>query len=121
MLPSFALAAAGVPIPLERIGEVVVSPVALGILLGLAIGKPLGILGAMWLAERSGLGHRPQGIGWRQLAGIGLLGGIGFTVSLFVTPLALQDVMEQETAKLAILAASLLAGGMGLLWLRLNR
>jgi NhaA family Na+:H+ antiporter len=95
------------------------SPLALGIGAGLALGKPLGIVGLSWAVVRLGWAALPPGVAWRQLWGAGVLGGIGFTMSLFVTLLALGEHSEGEAvAKLAILLTSLLAGTVGYWLLR---
>jgi NhaA family Na+:H+ antiporter len=113
ILPLFALANAGVPLAGGGLG----SAVALGILLGLVIGKPLGITLAAWLAVRAGIADLPAGVTWRTLHGTAWLGGIGFTMSLFIAGLAFSDAARLDTAKLGILTASLIAGitGWGLL------
>jgi NhaA family Na+:H+ antiporter len=115
ILPLFALANAGVP--LAGSGALRNS-IALGIVLGLVVGKPLGITLASWLAVRSGLADLPAGVGWRALHGAAWLGGIGFTMSLFIAGLAFADAAHLDTAKLGILAASLVAGSIGWLLLR---
>ncbi len=88
--------------------------VSLGIIGGLFVGKQLGIFGASWIAVSLGIAQLPGGIRWRELYGVALLGGIGFTMSLFVTSLAFNDPSVAATAKLAILAGSLLSALMGL-------
>lgn len=90
------------------------SPLGLGIGAGLALGKPLGIVALSWVVVRLGWAALPPGVSWRQLWGAGILGGIGFTMSLFVTLLALGEHSAGEAvAKLAILLTSLLAGTLG--------
>ena len=90
------------------------SPLGLGILVGLVVGKPLGIGALSWLTVRLGWAALPPGVSWRQLWGAGILGGIGFTMSIFVTLLALGEHSDStQVAKLAILVASLTAGGLG--------
>ncbi|HET6314389.1 MAG TPA: Na+/H+ antiporter NhaA [Chloroflexia bacterium] len=117
IMPLFALANAGVALSAEALrGETL--PVALGILAGLLIGKPLGLFGATWLAVRAGLVTLPQSVTWRHIAGLACLGGIGFTMSLFVATLAFGGDPLLETAKLGILAASLIAGTAGFLLLK---
>ncbi|MGS3006988.1 Na+/H+ antiporter NhaA, partial [Escherichia coli] len=82
----------------------------LGIVAGLAIGKPLGFMASTWIATRV-LGARlPDGVTWRMVLGIGGVAGIGFTLSLFITELAFTDVAQTELASLAILCASLVSG-----------
>jgi NhaA family Na+:H+ antiporter len=118
VLPLFALANAGVHITGEGVAAAATSPVALGIVGGLIVGKMAGIVGASWLAVRLGIASLPTGVGWRHISGVSLLAGIGFTVSLFITELAFADAATVEAAKLAILVASAVAGGLGYLILR---
>jgi NhaA family Na+:H+ antiporter len=118
IVPLFALANAGVPL---AGGEGMASPIALGVLLGLVVGKPLGILLASWLAVRAGVAELPQGVSWRSLSGAGWLGGIGFTMSLFIAGLAFGDARMLDTAKIGILAGSFVAGIGGWLLLRGTR
>ena len=113
ILPLFALANAGVAIGGD-VTAVLSSPVALGIIAGLVVGKPAGILLASWLAVKSGRGALPEGVSWAQVAGAGCLAGIGFTMSLFVADLAFADELLTATAKVGILAASLASGLVGL-------
>jgi NhaA family Na+:H+ antiporter len=121
VMPVFALANAGLALDSHELAAALAQPVTLGIALGLLVGKPLGITLAAWLAVKSGIAALPEGVAWRQIFGIGLLGGIGFTMSLFITNLAFQDVPELITAaKVGIFAASLLAGTLGFLLLRLT-
>jgi NhaA family Na+:H+ antiporter len=118
IMPLFALANAGVP--LHGAGDAMASPVALGVLTGLLLGKPLGITLASWAAVRSGVAALPAGVSWRQLHGVAWLGGIGFTMSLFIAGLAFGGAPSLLTAaKLGTLAASVLAGVIG--WLLLRR
>ncbi len=115
VLPVVALFNAGVP--LSGGGELL-TPVALGVALGLLVGKPLGVLGACWLAARLRLASLPEGVGWGGIAGLGMLAGIGFTVSLFVSGLAFAGggpLFDQ--ARLGTLAASTLAAVLGLVLL----
>jgi NhaA family Na+:H+ antiporter len=95
------------------------SPLALGIILGLLVGKPLGVGGLAWLSVRLGLATLPLGISWRHIWGAGLLSGIGFTMSIFITLLALGEKSTgTDVAKLAIVVASVSAGVLGYLLLR---
>jgi NhaA family Na+:H+ antiporter len=117
IMPMFALANAGVAISADALrGETL--PVALGILAGLLIGKPIGLFGSAWLFVRLGVVSLPAGITWRHMMGLALLGGIGFTMSLFIATLAFGDNSLLETAKLGILGASLVAGVAGFMLLR---
>jgi Na+:H+ antiporter, NhaA family len=112
IMPIFALANAGVSLG-GGLVEALTSPVALGIVAGLVVGKQLGITLFAWLAVRSGLSELPEGIGWRHVYGVGWLAGIGFTMSLFISDLAFSDGSLVEDAKLGILGASLIAGVVG--------
>jgi NhaA family Na+:H+ antiporter len=113
----FALANAGVPLG-GGIAEALTSPVALGIVVELVLGKQLGITLFAWLAVKSGISELPRGISWRHVYGAGWLAGIGFTMSLFISDLAFDDDQLVGVAKLGILVASLIAGVVGWLILR---
>ena len=115
IMPLFALANAGVVLGISTAAAT--SPVSLGIVLGLVAGKPIGIFCASWFAVRLGLASLPAQVGWRQILGVGVLGGIGFTMSIFIAGLAFAGQPLLEIAKLGILAASLVAGGTGFLLL----
>ena len=113
VLPLFAFANAGVSLAglsLAKLAE----PVPLGIAVGLFLGKPLGILGATWLAVVSGLAPQPAGANWGQLAGVGMLGGIGFTMSLFIGTLAFYDGAYAADVRMGVLTGSLLSAMAGL-------
>jgi Na+:H+ antiporter, NhaA family len=112
IMPIFALANAGVTLG-GGLAEALVSPVALGIVAGLVLGKQLGITLFAWLAVKLGVSELPVGINWRHVYGGGWLGGIGFTMSLFITDLAFSNGSLVDAAKLGILAASLIAGVIG--------
>jgi NhaA family Na+:H+ antiporter len=107
VVPLFALANAGVQIH----GDALSSPSAVfvGVVLGLVVGKLVGITAFSWLAVRLGLGRLPAGTRWGHIVGVGAVAGIGFTVSLFVTGLAFDDMALQDDAKLGTLMASILA------------
>jgi NhaA family Na+:H+ antiporter len=112
VLPIFALANAGVawsPGVFEGHGRLIGA-----ITLGLVVGKPVGIVAAAWLAVRSRIAAKPDAYSWRQLCGAGALGGIGFTMSLFIAGVAFPDPGQYAAAKIAIFLASLIAGGIGL-------
>ena len=118
IMPLFALANAGVS--LGGGGAMLTRPVALGVILGLLLGKPLGILLGSWAAVRTGLATLPSGVSWRTLHGVAWLGGIGFTMSLFIAGLAFSaQPALLAAAKLGILLASVLAGLVG--WTLLRR
>ncbi len=114
ILPLFALANAGVSLGGD-FGQVLATPLALGIIAGLVVGKPLGITLMSWLAVKSGKGMLPEGVTWAQVTGAGCLAGIGFTMSLFVTDLAFDDPVVITAAKIGILVASLTSGIVGFL------
>lgn len=115
VLPLFALSNVRIHFSAELFAEAIRSPLAGGVVTGLALGKPIGFLGATWLATKLGAARLPEGVTWRMVLGIGGLAGIGFTLSLFIADLAFTEPGETELAGLAILAASLLAGLFGYL------
>lgn len=118
ILPIFALANTGIVIAAGWQQELLASN-SLGIFGGLVIGKPLGIFLASFLAVAVGVCALPGDLKWRHIVGAGLLGGIGFTMSIFITNLAFAGSVEFVNAsKMAILMASLVAGALGFLWLR---
>jgi NhaA family Na+:H+ antiporter len=117
VMPIFALANAGVALGGEG-GLNWTSRVIWGVALGLLIGKPLGIALFSWLAVRLGLAQLPQGINFVHIVGVGFLGGIGFTMALFIAGLAFRGD-ELNYAKLGILAGSALAGAIGFMMLRI--
>ncbi|MEV4599333.1 Na+/H+ antiporter NhaA [Amycolatopsis sp. NPDC049253] len=107
-VPVFALFAAGISVSGHALGQVFTTALPLAVLLGLVVGKFVGILGASVLAVKLGVAEKPTGTGWRDLAALALLGGVGFTVSLLIADLAL-DEPETELAKAAVLIASAIA------------
>jgi NhaA family Na+:H+ antiporter len=116
VLPLFALANAGVVISTDVwAGH---EGLILAIVAGLAIGKPLGFMGACALAVRFGWAVKPDEYSWRQLAGAGALAGIGFTMSLFIASQAFPVAVDFAAAKVAVFAASILSAvvGVGVLW-----
>jgi NhaA family Na+:H+ antiporter len=117
IVPIFALANAGVVVSSESLDAAATSSVTAGVVLGLVIGKPIGITLFSYLAVRTGLGRLPSGVNWTQIFGAGLLGGVGFTVALFITELAFTDEVLIADAKVGILAASIVAGVVGYLFL----
>jgi NhaA family Na+:H+ antiporter len=112
IMPVFALANAGVVLG-GTVGGTMVEPVTLGVILGLLLGKPIGITVAAWLAVRTRLASLPAGVTWNHIHGAGWLGGIGFTMALFIASLAFTDESLLTMAKLGILTASLCAGVIG--------
>ena len=114
VLPLFALASAGVPLSAAAIRHAATDPIALGVVFGLAVGKPVGVMTATWLAVRLRLGTLPDGLRWRDLAVGAALAGIGFTVAIFIATLAFTDTAEVDVALIGILAGSLIAALIGL-------
>jgi NhaA family Na+:H+ antiporter len=113
IMPLFAFANAGVQIQLSGFSD----PVAVAIMAGLGMGKPIGIFLFSWLAVGFGLARLPEGITWGLLSAGGVLAGIGFTMSLFIAGLALGDGMI-EAAKIGILAGSIICALIGMTLLR---
>jgi Na+/H+ antiporter NhaA len=109
VLPIFALANAGVHVDGETLGAAVMSPIAWGIVAGLVGGKFLGIFGATWFVRAIGKGQLAPGLSLHRIAGGAALSGIGFTISLFLVPIAIDDPQTQDIARTAVLAASVLA------------
>ena len=118
IIPVFALANAGVRFVDLDVVKAALSPVALGVSVGLIIGKPVGIATATWLGLKLKLGHLPRRTSMRQILGLGLLAGIGFTVSLFIAELAFTDHVLTDEAKIGIFIGSTIAGVAGYLLLR---
>ena len=115
IMPVFALANAGVPVQVSDLG----SSIAIAVMLGLVVGKPLGIVVVSWIAVRIGLARLPQGVGWKTVLGGGCLAGIGFTMALFIAGLALEgDALD--TAKVGILAGSFASAVIGMVLLLLT-
>jgi NhaA family Na+:H+ antiporter len=113
IVPIFALANAGVPIRADAFDAPGAVAVTGGVMLGLVLGKTLGIAGAAWFAARLGLARLPEGANWPMMFAISAVAGIGFTVSLFVAELAFDAGPLQDSAKLGVLAASAVAAIIG--------
>lgn len=119
VLPVFALMNAGVSFNKAMMGELFTSTLTQGIIFGLVGGKVLGIVGGAWVVLRLGIGVLPASMNIRHVIGIGLLGGMGFTMSMFIAGLGVDSDQEAlELAKMAIITASVIAGLLGYLWLR---
>ena len=119
VIPLFALANAGIAIDFNSIGNTILEPVSLGIITGLILGKVIGIFGVSWLAIKMKIATLPKGSTMSQIFGVSFLGGIGFTMSIFVADLAFvgnQELIFQ--AKIGVLTASLFAGLFGYFWLK---
>jgi NhaA family Na+:H+ antiporter len=115
VIPLFALANAGVSISAGSFATPGTGAVTVGVMVGLVVGKTVGITAAAWLAVRSGLGRLPEGATWPMVAGIAIVAGIGFTVSLFIAELAFAAGSLQDAAKVGVLAASTVAAVLGLI------
>jgi NhaA family Na+:H+ antiporter len=118
VLPVFAFANAGIRMPSVSLADILGHPLPLGIIVGLFVGKQLGITGFTWLAVKMGLGDLPEGARWKTLWGGSLLAGIGFTMSIFIASLAFTDYDALGLAKIGIIVASLLAAVAGIIVLR---
>jgi NhaA family Na+:H+ antiporter len=119
IIPIFALANAGVALSGDIIADAAQSPIAIGVALGLMLGKPLGIVVFAYVAVRIGLAAMPAGVNWGMLTGAGMIAGIGFTVSLFITELAFDAAAQIDEAKIGILFGSAVIGIAGYTTLRL--
>ncbi len=113
IIPIFALANAGIALSGDTVSDAATSEITLGVVLGLVIGKVVGIAGFTLIAERLGLASFPAGMRASHVVGVGFIGGIGFTVSLFIAGLAFDTAAIQAEAKVGILAASALAAILG--------
>lgn len=117
IMPIFAFANAGVSLQGMQITEVIMNPISLGIIVGLFIGKPVGIILFSYLSVLTGFAQLPEGLKWKQIISIGFVSGIGFTMSLFISGLAMSSELEVYS-KIGIIIASILSGIAGsiLLW-----
>jgi NhaA family Na+:H+ antiporter len=116
IVPLFAFANAGVTLPADVV-SFTQQPAVLATMLGLIIGKPVGIFTAAWLAVRLRLAELPRDADWQRVLGVATLGGIGFTMSLFIAALAFGEGTQLDAAKVGVLAGSLLTGASGALLL----
>ena len=116
-LPLFALTNAGVRFVDADPAAIFSDPVLYGVLLGLLLGKPAGIMLMSFLTVKTKAARLPQGVTWMHMLGAGILGGVGFTMVIFVANLAYADPAHIATAKMGILLASLIAGVAGFLFL----
>lgn len=117
IVPIFALANTAIILP-ENIGPSLSGSLSWGIILGLVIGKPVGIVTACYIMVKNKKAQMPEGVSWMQLIGAGLLAGIGFTMSIFIAMLAFPEPQWQDTAKVAVLIASFIAIIFAIAWLR---
>ena len=118
-VPLFAFFAAGVAVSTIGFGDALSTPVAIGIVVGLVVGKPIGVFGLAWLTARFTRASLSPDIGWRDVAAVGVLAGIGFTVALLITELAYEsDTSRLDAAKIAVLTASVIAAALAAVALR---
>lgn len=117
IMPIFALANTNITFKKEMLAGLV-SPLGLGIILGLFVGKTIGVSLFSWVAVRLKWANLPTGAGWKHIIGLGMIAGIGFTMSIFITTLSFDDESHILEAKLAILAASVIAGIAGYFYLK---
>jgi len=117
VVPVFAFFNSGIPLSVSVL-DTLATPASLGIMLGLFVGKQMGVLGATWLSVRLGLAQMPHGANWWHVYGVALVAGIGFTMSLFIAGLAFSDPEMFRSARLSVVVASLLSGlvGAAVLW-----
>ena len=121
-VPLFAFAAAGVDLRSIGVVDALLTPVAIGVIIGLVIGKPIGVVGTSWIIARFTRATLPAGIVWRDVAAVGVLAGIGFTVSLLIAELGFAlDPARLDSAKAAVLAASLISAALAAIVLRARR
>jgi Na+:H+ antiporter, NhaA family len=114
MLPLFAFANAGVSLQGLSLAKLL-EPIPLGIASGLFLGKTVGIFAATWMAIAAGLAGKPEGTTWTQILGVSMLGGVGFTMSLFIGMLAFPDPAQAAPLRLGVLAGSVLSAVAGYL------
>jgi NhaA family Na+:H+ antiporter len=119
IMPAFALANTGIPVSGRWLENLFTSN-SLGVFAGLFLGKPLGIFLAASLSVRTGLSQLPGDLSWKHILGAGFLGGIGFTMSIFITLLAFSDPEIVQATKISILVSSILAGVTGFLFIRMQ-
>jgi len=119
-LPLFALASAGVSLSMEQLKMAISSPIALGIFLELVVGKAIGIFMFAFIAVRSKIAGMADGLTWSGIFGVAILAGVGFTVALFIGGLSFEEQTLVADSKVAVLAASLTAGSIGYIFLRLT-
>jgi len=116
-MPVFALANTNITFQKEMLAGLI-SPLGLGIITGLCLGKTIGVTFFSWLAVKLQFAGLPTGAGWKHILGLGMLAGIGFTMSIFIAMLSFDDSLHVAEAKFAILTASVLSGVVGFLFLK---
>jgi len=120
IMPLFALANTATALPQNSMQELN-HPVSWGILAGLCLGKPLGICAACYFLVRKKIADLPRGVNWHKMIGAGLLAGIGFTMSIFISTLAFADPSQQDIAKISVLLASFISMTVGFFWLKFEK
>jgi NhaA family Na+:H+ antiporter len=113
IMPLFAFSNSGIPLHAGFVKDILSSNITLGVLLGLVVGKFIGVLVFCWVAVKMKIAALPHGVSWKQIIGVALLAGIGFTMSLFITTLAFTDAQLITAAKLGIFTASIISGVLG--------
>ena len=118
VIPIFALANAGIVVDWSSLGNIITHPISMGITFGLVFGKLIGIAGFSWVAVKLGFTTLPHGLNFKHIIGVSLMGGIGFTMSIFIAELGFaHQAQDLLMAKSGILLASVLAGVSGFIWL----
>ncbi len=112
IMPLFALANTAIIFP-SQFGHIVSSPITIGVFLGLLLGKPIGIVLFSFLSTKLKIAALPDNTSWKQMTGVGMIAGIGFTMSIFISVLAFSNIEAQDIAKIAVLAASTVSGILG--------
>lgn len=120
IMPLFAIANTNISFE-DTSADSLTNPLALGIILGLFAGKPIGIMLSSWLSVKLRLSTLPAGANWKHILGLGLLGGIGFTMSIFIALLSFSDEAHREISKIAILVASVISGVVGYFFLSIQK
>ncbi|HAN39112.1 MAG TPA: Na+/H+ antiporter NhaA [Chitinophagaceae bacterium] len=117
IMPVFALANTAITINTSNLMQDLTNPLSLGIIVGLVVGKPVGIMLVSYILVKAKIAQLPTNTRWMHMIGAGMLAGIGFTMSIFIATLAFSDVLLQNQSKLAVLTASIFAIILGYLWL----
>jgi len=119
IIPVFAFANTNITLQAEMLHGLT-APLGLGIFFGLMLGKPVGILFTTWVCRRLGIASLPEGSTWMHIIGVGMLAGIGFTMSIFISILSFQNPLFVSEAKLSVLLTSIIAGTAGYILLKAN-
>ena len=120
IMPAFALANTAIEFPENSMGALN-STLSWGIIIGLCLGKPIGIVSACFFIVKKKIGDLPRGVNWHKMIGAAILAGIGFTMSIFISTLAFENASQQDIAKIAVLIASFLAMIIGFIWIKLEK